>query len=84
MAPAALAARLVSLLIALAISVKGDCVHDAIMDNVATAIPHEERHLHTETAQEYGFEVDQHGRALQSTFSSIRIKVDTTRLFDGV
>lgn len=57
-----------------------ECLHDHIMESQATVIPHHERHLHTTSETEYGVEIDAHGRALQSTFSNIRIKVDASRL----
>jgi hypothetical protein len=59
------------------------CVHDQIMANLAEVVPHEERHLQTSVEQNYDIQIDAHGRVLQSTFNSIRIRINTTLLEDG-
>lgn len=59
------------------------CIHDHIMESMATHVPHERRQLSTTSKQFYNFTVNEHGRALQSTFSPIRIKLDVSRLYDG-
>ena len=59
------------------------CIHDHIMESIATNVPHDHRQLAITSHQQYNFTVNEHGRALQSTFSPIRIKVDVSRLYDG-
>ncbi len=76
-----MAARLMAVAALAVVSAAHECVHDALQETLALGLPHEERHLATSAPQQYNFTLDQHGRALQSTtFSSIRIKVDVSRL----
>jgi len=56
------------------------CVHDEVMANLNTIIPHKERQLRTMSAQEYHVETE-HGRVLQSSYAPIRIVLDTSRLY---
>jgi hypothetical protein len=78
---ATMAARLLAVAALAVASNAHECLHDALQETLARGMPHEERHLATSAPQEYNFTLDQHGRALQSTtFSSIRIKVDVSRL----
>ncbi len=67
-----------------AVSFAHECVHDAILGDLSKGTTHEERHLATRAEQDYDFTVNEHGRALQSTWSPIRIKVDLSRLDPGV
>ncbi len=80
MARAALAAAVAAAAVGAA---AGTCIHDALTDALHEGVPHEERHLRNVAPQVYNYTVNEHGRALQATFSNIRIRVDTSRLLDG-
>ncbi len=57
-----------------------ECIHDDIMASMDANVPHHERLLHTTAPQEYDIKTDHSGRLLQSTYGSIRIALDLSRL----